>query len=432
MSQSNPVVKELDKLTEQWQQFVDSDLPVLHWKIPPDGSQLVNAFIKVKEQFDEKNPDLFIHLTTPFKGAQQFGWSLNEEFNVLVEEGLADSLEGEEDLTWRKADVTAVKSGFQALFISCRSLLELFGDYLDSLVLVIAPTAIESPEEYRQWWDWSCKIHRDYDEWHSQLRLVTFDQVNSPFLQTVADQYPEQVMSCVAPIDYTGALNKVLAEADDGSPGAKLRQCLFDMNNAITAKDAETLRRASATALPLAEQNGWLDLAATVVMTRAAGYLNWQSYDPAIADYRQAQALAEQGRQQAIPGCDKLLLQSMLNEATALYLSKQLALAANLYEQTAVKANELNDPWMALESWRMGSFCYEQNQNRQQAWSLAKQALKVGEAMSKEERPHSTLPFVGQALLRMSPNSQVAGEVNDVMMTLLDDDWQTTVRQASA
>ena len=89
--QKNPFEKELDKLDEQWEDFIDSELPIFHWVFTPENSQLALTFIKVKEQLDEKNPHLFLHLSTEFETTEGFGYQLAEEMNQLIEEGFADA-----------------------------------------------------------------------------------------------------------------------------------------------------------------------------------------------------------------------------------------------------------------------------------------------------------------------------------------------------
>ena len=84
--QPNPFEIELEKLDEQWEAFIDSELPIFHWVFTPDDSQLALTFIKVKEQLDEKNPHLFIHLNSEFDSAENFGHQLAIEMNQLIED----------------------------------------------------------------------------------------------------------------------------------------------------------------------------------------------------------------------------------------------------------------------------------------------------------------------------------------------------------
>lgn len=424
MTEKNAVERELAKLEEQWQAFMETDCAIFHWLIDRRDQQLAHTFVTLKAQFDEQEPDLFIPVQIPFRAKQTFALEMAQEVNRLVAEGIADSAsESLPETTWQLPDLAFSQSGFHALFLSCQALLDAFGDVLSHLVLAITPTEVTHLSEYHQWWDTVCRVKAQYRDWPNSLRMVVFDCASEPMLTGVFAPHPALVFSRTANVDLSSAIKTIAQEADDGTDGAKVRLHLLDMNEAIAAGDLQQLERASALALPIAEHNQWLDVHATLFMTRAAGYLNTKVYKEALQDYRQAQNVAEQGAARKIPGCDKLLLQAMLCEGTVLFLAERLGDAARAYERAALRAQELKDSWMALEAWRMASFSLEREGNSKHAWHYANEAFKVGREMSQEQREQSTLPFVGQALLRISPNAQVHKEVKAAFNQWLGEDW---------
>lgn len=432
MTTQNAIQTELAKLDEQWHSFLDSDKAIFHWRFRPTDQPLANTFIKVKEQFDENDPQLFVQLTVPFSNAQEFGWELAAELNRLMDEGKSHADEDSPQEDWQAPDLTQLKSGFHALFASCQVILDVFGDVMDNLVLAISPQAVKDPEQYRQWWAWACKVKSQYaDEWPDNLKLLVIDHADKPFLlEQLQDQ--SQAMSVEACASMQAAVREIAEQADDGSDGGKLRVQLVAMNEAIVESDAQKLQQTSDKALPIAERNQWWDVWTTLLMTRAGGWLNMQRYPSALQDYRKAQEIASLGLEKETPGCDKLLLQAMLCEGTTLFLAEELEHAATAYAQTGEKAEALRDPWTALEAWRMASFSVERLDDRQGAWQHASKAFAVGKAMAQEQREQSTLPFVGQALLRLSPNQQVKTEVRDVFSEWLGKDWLNNVEKATA
>lgn len=438
MTEKNPIERELAKLEEQWQEFQETDKAILHWMIKTGDQQLSHVFVTLKEQFSEQEPDLFVQLKTPFTNAQTFGWDLANELNQRVAEGIAEAdadpeaLPADEHSAWQAPDLTQYKSGFHALFASCDALLSKFGDVLDHLVLVIAPTRVADAVDYQTWWSTACTVKAQYQVWHEKIQWVVFDMAEQPLLSSTFAEHTPWVASLVAPVDVQAALKKVAQEANDGSDGAQLRLHLLDMNEAIATGNHKQLEQSSALGLIIAEHNQWLDLWTTLLMTRAAGWLNAQKHELAFQDYRQAQVVALQGLEKGTPGCDKLLLQAMLCEGTTLFVADYLEKAALAYEKTALKAQELDDQWLALEAWRMASFSLERLDNKREAWDFANQAFDVGRDMSQEEREQSTLGFVGQALLRLSPNQQVKNEVDAVFKRWLGDDWLHKLESATA
>ena len=91
MSKANPVQQDMAKLEEQWEEFASSKLPLFRWYFSTDDIQLGLGFIKVKEQLDEKNPELFIHLHSEFEEGDAFGRSLAEEMNEMIAAGISDA-----------------------------------------------------------------------------------------------------------------------------------------------------------------------------------------------------------------------------------------------------------------------------------------------------------------------------------------------------
>lgn len=432
MKSQNAMQRELAKLEEQWQAFLGSDKAILHWKVKAIDQQLANTFIKLKEQFSEEDPQFLVQLSVPFSGAQTFGWELAKELNRLMFEAKSAVDEEGPQEDWRAPDLGQLRSGFHALFASCHAILDAFGDVLDNLVLAIVPPQVTTVEAYRQWWEWACKVKTQYaDEWPDSLRFIVFDSTEQPFLQQTLQSHP-QVMSLSATANMQAAVRDLAQAADDGTDGAKVRVHLVAMNEAIADSDLGKLEDAAGQALPIAERNQWWDVWATLLMTRAGGCLNMQHFDKSLKDYRQAQQVASQGMGHQVPGCDKLLLQSMLCEGTSLFLADELEAATKAYSRTGEKAEELDDLWLAMEGWRMASFCAERLGEEKPAWQLASKAFALAKRMTPEQLEQSTVPFVGQALLRLSPNQQVKAEVQEVFAEWLGEDWLQNLEKATA
>lgn len=432
MSGENAIQKEIAKLAEHWQVFTDGDHAILHWLVKPANVPLANTFIKIKEQFDADNGDWFIQLTTEFRDMQSFAADLAEELNELVAEGLEEA-DGDTPLNdWKKPDLHKAQSGFHALFLSCDAILKVFSKDIELLTLVVSPTAVKKPQEFGQWWAWACKIRRDYKEWNPKLKFLVLDNAEKPFLSQIIAQNSDVALSQTPPLDFNGAARAVAEQANDGSDSGQFRIHLLDMNNAIGEQNRNKLEKSSAAALAIAEKNQWFDMWATTLMTRGGGWLNFQAFDLAVKDYRQAQQVSAQGIEKQTPGCEKLLMQAMLFEGTAYFMASYLEHAARAYQHAAKKAEELQDTWICLEAWRMASLSMERHKQTDIAWQLANKAFTVGKGMKPEEREQSTLAFVGQAMLRISPNGQVKSEVKNAFDRMLGEGWLKQVEAATA
>lgn len=430
MSTANPIQRELEKLDEQWEDFLSSKLPILRWHFSPDDIELGLGFIKTKEQLDEKNPELFIHLHAEFISAETFSHTLAEEMNSMIEEGIADAFQEEEesqtpattDHHWLKPDLRDSRTGYNALFRSCINALQAFEDYVHYIVIVITPATIKNPRQYTQWWNQCCEINLRY-QWPDNLKLVFFDTEKSSSLATLAQEKPQHLHSLDAPVDMNEAIKAVLKEADDGSPTAAFRNITVDLQKAVGKQDKPALEKLATAAIALAQEHHWLDMWVVTLLTRAAGYLGFQAQDAALEDYRAAQLIAAQGEEENIPGCDKLRLQALICEGTCLFSAGRFEEAANAYARSAQLAETQQDLLMSLEGWRMTSFCMERASYTKVAWDYGMKALDAGSKMDEQQRAHSTLPFLGQALLRISPNGDIDHHIKQRFDDLLGEEW---------
>ncbi|MFO1367347.1 MAG: hypothetical protein U1F46_00010 [Marinagarivorans sp.] len=433
----NPIEQEVGKLVSSWDEFLVSERSIAHWLINPADQSLVNAFVKINEQFDEKTGTWFIQLTSPFESSAAFACELNEELNHLIVEGLDDALaaEAEENTCapeanrWQRADAASA-SGLPALLATIHQLLALFDKSLEQLTLVIKPAQIKSIDDYAHWWQELCRLGRSRNTWPAALKWLVLDEAASGYLTKHFAPYQDQALTQTPAINLTAAAQAIAEQADDGSDAAKLRLLFLRLNTAIAEQNLTALHSAAEDALIITRQNQWPDMTTTVLLTRAGGLLNMQHYTPAIADYQQAQVFAALGVNNNIPGCEKLLLQAMLFTGTGFFLAEQLEQAASEFERTAGAAEEQNDLWTALEAWRMAAFSCERLKQPARAWQLALSALEVGKKMPAETREQSTLGFVGQAMLRLKPAAQ--NEIQHNFAELLGPDWLKKLEGAAA
>ena len=442
----NAIEQEVTILNQHWDEFILGEQAILHWLINPADTLLVNALVKIKEQFDEESGTWFIQLTSPFATAAGYGYTLAEEFNRLIEQGLAEALEEEAQEetaretaeapelinAWQAPDLNTAQSGLHALFVSIERVLALFDKSLEQLTLVINPTGIKSLTEYCLWWQQACHIARSYSTWPGKLKLLALDNGAQSSLTPVFAGFTDVAKTQTPPINLNAAARAVAEQTHDGTDSAQLRLLFLQMNAAITEQNSAELNSAAEAALEITRSNQWPDMTATVLLTRAGGLLNFQQFPAAIIEYQQAQLFARMGIENAVPGCDKLLLQALLFEGTANFLAQHLNQAVIAYEKAAQQAALLNDEWIALEAWRMAAFCSERLNQTERAWEQANFALAVGKNMAPEIRAQSTLGFVGQAMLRLKSNPQMQKDINATFSELLSSDWLEKLEGAAA
>ncbi|MDG9670645.1 hypothetical protein ONV78_23100 [Hahella sp. CR1] len=430
MTEKNPIEKEMEKLDAQWETFVESGRPILRWNIDPDANQLMAGFLKMREQFDETSGEFFVALHSEFSSLDRFGFDLSDELNREIAAGVAASAEDEDDenpedaFTWRAPDPKKALSGHDALYKSCHQILEAFADYFSTLVIAIWPHEVKDLKAWRRWLQLACEIHRDYKLWGGNLKWIIIDNAQRPAFAKLAQDYPTQIFSQTPPLNLREAMNKIMEEADDGSPGAAFRQCFVDMNYAVQNNDIPALRSRSERALTIAGEQAWFDMQCSVLLLRASGYLNAKQAEKALQDYQQAQQCALQGIEAERPGCDKLLFQAHISEASAYLSEKRYEEAAKSYRRSADIAEAQEDAMMCMESWRLQCYCLERLKLKGYAWESALRGLKAAGLIDPEQRQYTTLPYLGETLLRVAPTREDKDYVHEAMAALLGEGWR--------
>ena len=75
----------------------------------------------------------------------------------------------------------------------------------------------------------------------------------------------------------------------------------------------------------------------------------------------------------------------------------------------------------------MASWCWEMVKEVEKAWAHGQRAWEVGRAMNAEAREGSTLPYVGEALVRLSQQRQgerAARGTESEVASVLGEDWR--------
>ncbi|HYO71059.1 MAG TPA: hypothetical protein VEU33_33765, partial [Archangium sp.] len=172
---------------------------------------------------------------------------------------------------------------------------------------------------------------------------------------------------------------------------------------------------------------GWFSLVVTAHFVMGGTLLGVKQPREALGHYQKAEAAAAEaeGRGEA-PGAE-LRLKSRLAQGTALVSAQEDPPAATLYAETAPLARKLGDARMELECWRMASWCCEMSKEVEKAWEHGQRAWAVGQALDEGTRKTSTLPYVGEALVRLSherQGQQAARDVESDVVSVLGQDWR--------
>lgn len=424
MVKKNAVERRLDLLHDQWTEFAQLDhARLLRWVVEPDEVRMVEAFLhKEGDERIGECPDLFLRLEEPFDEPSRYGYALREAL-VRLEEESRGGLEEEGLPGWRCPPVQQGETDVDAFLAACNSLRGHYESLCEHLAVVLMPMR---GEDASAWLRWLTEAVEKAASAH--VRWVVLDDARTLALAPLAEALPERVVTIPAKLDMGRALEELSQEAGYlDTPGGRFRELFVRMGNAATTGDVEKVEWLGAQAVAVASEQGLHSLVVAAHFVMGGVWMGRESPREALAHYRQAEVAAGESEAKGELQGTQLRLKSRMAQGTAWVAAQDYPQAAVLYEETSPLARQLADALMELECWRMASWCCEVGREVERAWEHGQRAWTVGRAMDAATRKTSTLPYVGEALVRLSHERQggrAAQATESEVESVLGSDWR--------
>ena len=167
----------------------------------------------------------------------------------------------------------------------------------------------------------------------------------------------------------------------------------------------------------------------------ANAQLSNQDYQSAMNSFTKSEDIANKALSQG-DWANPLLLQSRLGKGATAVSAKNWSLGAKIYSEQALPiTKKIKDKKMEIDCLRMAAYCHEQNRDIDSCWNNLVDALKIGKEIPNTERTSTTLPFVGQSLLKITNDyknykyqSYQAG-IEKEMNNLLGNNWKDMCKE---
>jgi hypothetical protein len=424
----NAIARRLDRLHDQWNEFAsDEEARVLRWMIRADELRVIEVFIQT-EQDDSAGeiPDLFITLTDPFEDVVSYGETLRASLLAQYEEARPELREDGIDDDWSPPPPEG-RHTLTAFIDTCASLRDRYADVTERLAVFLMPAAVKDNAEWQRW------LGAVSQRLPREVRVAVVDSVESPVLAGLAEANPARVRTIEAGLDMAAATMELARGGGVATPDGQFRVQFAALAQALEKGDLAAARSRADAAGAIAQTNGWGQLVAAVHLAFAGGLLSAGEWSEALSRYFSADAAGAQLEAQGDNMGSKLRLNAHLGRAATIFAAQDYAKAAAAYEDATRVATTAGDPLMLMESWRMAAHCHEQAGDALAAWECGLNALDASETMSPDSRRHSTLPFVGEGLLRVAGAASGDARTVDQRLTELvgTPDWRALVAAAT-
>jgi tetratricopeptide (TPR) repeat protein len=393
----NAIERRVDRLAEQWQAFAaDPALRLLRWRAAADDLRMVDLFVDVQGEKLGTTPDVFVRLRPEFGDPSRYARDLLSAFldqydaarHELEAQGIAAG--------WQHPEAAVDETDPAFLVRVATSFQAYYADRMQCLVLVLAPGAVADDRAFAAW-----LIDLVQQGLPATLRLMVPDAADAPRLDGLDEMAPGLAVTIDPTLDMPGALEELARSEGAEGPAKLFRVNLTSIANAGAKGNLTAAERAAGRALEVARKEDWADQALVAHMALAAVYLSAGRADDAVGCYRKASIAADTVAAKGHPAAARLRVTAAMSEGAALVAAARWREAAAAFEHAAPLADAAGDPLLLLEAWRMAGWSHEQAGADRDAWRCGQQALAAGERLPAEQRGQSTLPWVGQMLLRL-------------------------------
>jgi hypothetical protein len=394
----NAIARRIDRLRDQWNEFATNpDARLLRWLIRDDELRVFEAFVQ-SEQDDRAGeiPDMFVTFDEPFLDVVSYGESLRRSLIEQYEEARPELREGGIDDEWSPPAPEGRHSLF-ALLETCTALREHYDALTDRLALLLMPTSIADQGEWQRW------LVAFAERLPEQVRVAVLDSADAPILDRLVASPPTRVVVVTAGLEMSEAIMELSRGGGVTTPDGQFRVQFAALTQALGANDLDAAGSRAEAASKIAAERGWPHLVAAVHLAMGGGFLAAAKWPDAIARYTDAGRAAMKLEADGDPVGAKLRLQAALGRAAVLFAAHEFVQAAEAYDGAAYLASNPRNNLMLLESWRMAAYCHELAGDPTRAWECGLLALDVAESIPADRRAQTTLPFVGEGLLRVAP-----------------------------
>jgi len=420
-TKNNAITQRLDKVAALWQEFAeDKEARVCRWVLEADEVDLLMAFVKVENANEAQTADLFVRFRAFFETAEDYTKDLTAELSEEWEAYQKYFSPKGQPAAWSPS--TSPKTSPKSFFDNFDSFSRQFPIFNGLAVAFLSPDEYESPAAWRQW-----ILAALAEGIPDRVRIMLIDLKAMPVLEELTAKFPQQVRSIEPKLDMPAAIRQLAATGDPKHPGVQFRKLLVELNQQAAKGNLEEMRRLGESAISIAVRENWMYLQVATYISMANGYIGKSQTEEALSAYEKARQTAHAAWQAGDPLGPKLLSQTLLCKGSLVLGKKDYESAAKIYRDAVEPAVAAEDVIGQLEAWRMAGFCLEQHGDIQPALECNQNALAAGAQLDENLRSHSTLPYVGQALLRMAEKSgdyQGGQLVRQKMTTLCGPNWE--------
>ena len=429
--QHNPVTRRLQKLAEKWEVFEQvSNAPLGIWKVEYDVSRMIDAFVLMEDTVQKQVSSIFLTFEADFVDNETYAFELIKEFlmNVFHPTSKASLEEAGVDVTTLRVGEIKDTHTWLKLLVDFVGLVEFLEGHF---VAYLNP---RHKADAQAWVDWIEKLINL--ELPDRLRFMIKEESQFPLFDNLIEQYPEKIELLYPEIDMGEVMHEIVDEASKKRgdvPGAKFQKLMIDVSQFVGKKKMIEAEAKAKEAIEIASLEKWDNLQIAVLIALANGYIGTKEFEMARAKFQEARRISRIYAEKEPELGKQMEVQALMGEAGTYLGEQNFKEGAPVYALAGEVASSIQKHNLEMEALRMTGFCYNYVKNYRSAWEYYRKALIAGEKLEENMRRSSTLPYVGEALLKLhsKANADIKKiDLEDKIAHLLGNDWKELIEAA--
>jgi hypothetical protein len=392
----NPVERRLALLCGDWVDFcADPSKRLLVWQVPENATRLVQCFFEVQKlDLEYSSRDVFVVFQPPFEHSLQYSRELKQALKGQYEASRDDLAAQDLPADWG-FDPAQVPDTPAAVLGALRSFGSKYHETIGHLAAVLMPGAVTDPDAFEGW------VLRALDTaLPERLRLAVVDSIEHPRFPGLTADRDARIAVQRPAVDGLSTAQETFAQEPATGPAGVFRNLMMGVVSLVEKGSADRVKAKAKDALAFARKQGWADQEVVLRLLVAGALLKERRHEEAIGVYRNARDAATRALAAEHPAGQKLVLQTWFGQAGASLAAGDAAEAARCYEEAAAVAERDRNAILAIEAFRMASFCHAKAGDASAAVDRGRQAMQVGQGLNPEVRGQTSMPIAAVDLLR--------------------------------
>ena len=387
----NPITFRLEKLRSLWASASDNpEVKVVCWLIKADEYTMLESLVEIESSEHGEIPDLIVKFSAPFLDIDVYDEALAHELHQKITSYNQQESDQPIDFSFDSTNGEGKSYPFIKQIASFAASIE---ELENNMVIYLQP---EINHDLYQWSDWLLRVLEDGIPEGIKIMVTDIldneqsfaDESYSTLFKKIVDLYPESIKILYPDLEMDLAI-KELAPADNKqSPGAKFRSLFMKMGEVGAKGNLEKAKELQKEAMAIAakESNkkgvppelnmGWSSMKIVSQMLMGNLMLGGGKIQEAIKEYDRVINSINQSTENENEEGQKLIVQTLLSKAGALYTVKEYDLAAETYESAAIEAEKNHDFMNQVESLRMAGHCYLKDKEYSHSMKILVKALE--------------------------------------------------------